>query len=102
MDEDTHRCACCDLANRESSLAPEHSVGWPTIAGSLLRRALSATALVWFFLSLAFTAGTICSEYTRGLLFRIAGVHLPPRTTAMLPRPGVKTVPAAHKANEIA
>src|SRR5207248_1480180 len=44
--------------------------------------------IVWLLVTGPFVVGTICSEYTRGLLLRFAGVQLPPRSSPVLPRPG--------------
>jgi hypothetical protein len=60
--------------------APRAALGW----------AVSKASLAWFVVTIAFVVGTICSEYTRGVLVRVAGVHLPPRTTPTLPRPGIR------------
>src|SRR5206468_2268846 len=76
---------------------------WPSLSGYLeslravLGWAVSKAALAWFFLTMAFVVGTICSEYTRGIIFRVAGLQLPPRTTAALPRPGIRgEIPPPH------
>lgn len=34
----------------------------------MLGKAVSAAPFTWFFVTIAFVVGTICSEYTRGIV----------------------------------